>query len=112
MEHVFYLLSNGFLDEAYQKLVQTESWRYGEQTIAQEKELKLLQGYRALLDYQKWLKKKTELLELGEYVFLCPLAPVQATITLHNIHGIWKVGLNTKGEAWSYNAILTMVTYT
>ncbi|XP_066467787.1 TATA box-binding protein-associated factor RNA polymerase I subunit A isoform X1 [Tiliqua scincoides] len=66
LEHVFHLLCNGFLDEAYQNLVLAESWRYGEQTVAQEEDLKLVQGYRALLDYLKWLKKKTDLLKLDE----------------------------------------------
>ncbi|XP_061481125.1 TATA box-binding protein-associated factor RNA polymerase I subunit A isoform X2 [Rhineura floridana] len=66
LEHAFYLLCNGFVDEAYQNLVLAESWRYGEQTVAQDKELKLIQGYRGLLDYYKWLKKKTDMLELDE----------------------------------------------
>ncbi|XP_020642187.3 TATA box-binding protein-associated factor RNA polymerase I subunit A [Pogona vitticeps] len=66
LEHAFHLLCNGFLDEAYQNLVLAESWRYGELSIAQEKDLKLIQGYRGLLDYYKWLKKKTDILEIGE----------------------------------------------
>ncbi|XP_062980166.1 TATA box-binding protein-associated factor RNA polymerase I subunit A [Elgaria multicarinata webbii] len=66
LEHAFHLLCSGFLEEAYQHLVQAESWRYGEQTVDFEHELKLIQGYRGLLDYYKWLKKKTDLLELDE----------------------------------------------
>ncbi|XP_044286440.1 TATA box-binding protein-associated factor RNA polymerase I subunit A isoform X2 [Varanus komodoensis] len=66
LEHAFHLLCSGFLDEAYQHLVLAESWRYGEQTAVHEKELKLVQGYRGLLDYYKWLKRKTDLLELDE----------------------------------------------
>lgn len=62
------------MDEAYQNLILTESWRYGEETVAQEKELKLVQAYKGLIDYYMWLKKKTDLLELGEYV------PVHATV--------------------------------
>lgn len=70
MEHAFYLLCNGYVDEAYQNLVLAESWRYGEQTVLQEKELKLVQGYKGLLDYFHWLKKKTDMLQAGEYVFV------------------------------------------
>ncbi|KAG8123299.1 hypothetical protein E2320_018995 [Naja naja] len=66
LEHAFYLLCGGFLDEAYQNLILTESWRYGEETVAQEKELKLVQAYKGLIDYYRWLKKKTDLLELDE----------------------------------------------
>ncbi|KAJ7341047.1 hypothetical protein JRQ81_004723 [Phrynocephalus forsythii] len=66
LEHAFHLLCNGFLDDAYQNLVLAESWRYGELSIAQEKDLKLIQGYRGLLDYYNWLKKKTDILEIGE----------------------------------------------
>ncbi|XP_034967284.2 TATA box-binding protein-associated factor RNA polymerase I subunit A isoform X1 [Zootoca vivipara] len=66
LEHAFHLLCNGFEDEAYQNLVLAESWKYGEQTVIQNKELKLIQGYRGLLDYSKWLKKKTDMLGLDE----------------------------------------------
>ncbi|KAH0622677.1 hypothetical protein JD844_025184 [Phrynosoma platyrhinos] len=68
LEHAFHLLCNGFLEEAYQNLFLAESWRYGELTVIQEKERKLIQGYRGLLDYYKWLKKKTDMLELGEFL--------------------------------------------
>ncbi|XP_054837393.1 TATA box-binding protein-associated factor RNA polymerase I subunit A [Eublepharis macularius] len=66
LEHVFHLLCNGYVDEAYQNLALAESWRYGEQTVLQEKELKLIQGYKGLLDYFRWLKKKTDILQLEE----------------------------------------------
>ncbi|XP_025025961.1 TATA box-binding protein-associated factor RNA polymerase I subunit A isoform X1 [Python bivittatus] len=66
LEHAFHLLCSGFLDEAYQNLILAESWRYGEETVAQEKELKLVQAYKGLLDYYTWLKKKTDLLMLDE----------------------------------------------
>ncbi|XP_070590468.1 TATA box-binding protein-associated factor RNA polymerase I subunit A isoform X1 [Erythrolamprus reginae] len=66
LEHAFHLLCSGFVDEAYQNLSLTESWRYGEETVAQEKELKLIQAYKGLIDYYMWLKKKTDLLELDE----------------------------------------------
>nr|XP_056708308.1 TATA box-binding protein-associated factor RNA polymerase I subunit A [Euleptes europaea] len=66
LEHAFYLLCNGHVDEAYQNLVLAESWRYGEQTVLQEKDLKLVQGYKGLLDYFQWLKKKADMLQLEE----------------------------------------------
>nr|XP_003216044.1 PREDICTED: TATA box-binding protein-associated factor RNA polymerase I subunit A [Anolis carolinensis] len=66
LEHAFHLLCNGFLEEAYQDLSLAESWRYGELSLAQEKERKLIQGYRGLLDYYKWLKKRTDMLEHDE----------------------------------------------
>uniref|UniRef100_A0A670Z3Y5 TATA-box binding protein associated factor, RNA polymerase I subunit A n=1 Tax=Pseudonaja textilis TaxID=8673 RepID=A0A670Z3Y5_PSETE len=96
LEHAFHLLRSGFLDEAYQNLILTESWRYGEETVAQEKELKLVQAYKGLIHYYRWLKKKTDLLELGEYV---PLHAAVATCSSNSskvslreiirIPGVW-----------------------
>lgn len=74
-------MCNGFLDEAYQNLILAESWRYGEETVAQEKELKLVQAYKGLIDYYMWLKKKTDLLELGEYM------PIDATVAACSSNG-------------------------
>nr|XP_032640275.1 TATA box-binding protein-associated factor RNA polymerase I subunit A isoform X2 [Chelonoidis abingdonii] len=64
LEHVFHLLCNGLIDEAYQNLSLAEGWRYGEQTTAQDKELKLIQAYKGLLDYYNWTKKRKAMLEL------------------------------------------------
>ncbi|XP_077669854.1 TATA box-binding protein-associated factor RNA polymerase I subunit A isoform X3 [Eretmochelys imbricata] len=64
LEHVFHLLCNGLIDDAYQNLSLAEGWRYGEQTIAQDKELKLIQAYKGLLDYYNWAKKRKAVLEL------------------------------------------------
>ncbi|NXL33778.1 TAF1A polymerase, partial [Glaucidium brasilianum] len=69
LEHAFYLLHNGLIDEAYQNLSLAESWRFGEQTIIQDKEVKLIQAYMGLLDYYKWSKQKNILLEHGEEEF-------------------------------------------
>ncbi|XP_037989421.1 TATA box-binding protein-associated factor RNA polymerase I subunit A isoform X2 [Motacilla alba alba] len=66
LEHVFHLLCNGQIDEAYQNLSLAESWRFGEQTAIQDKEIKLVQAYRGLLDYCSWSKQKKILLEHGE----------------------------------------------
>uniref|UniRef100_A0A6G1RY68 TATA-box binding protein associated factor, RNA polymerase I subunit A n=1 Tax=Hypotaenidia okinawae TaxID=2861861 RepID=A0A6G1RY68_9GRUI len=65
LEHAFHLLCNGLIDEAYQNLSLAESWRYGEQTAIQDKEMKLIQAYRGLLDYYSWSKQKKILLEHG-----------------------------------------------
>ncbi|KAF1593370.1 UNVERIFIED_CONTAM: TATA box-binding protein-associated factor RNA polymerase I subunit A, partial [Eudyptes robustus] len=66
LEHAFHLLCNGLIDEAYQNLSLAESWRFGEQTAIQDKEMKLIQAYRGLLDYYSWFKQKTILLEHGQ----------------------------------------------
>lgn len=66
LEHAFHLLCNGLIDEAYQNLSLAESWRSGEQTAIQDKEMKLIQAYRALLDYYSWAKQKNILLEHGK----------------------------------------------
>ncbi|XP_068041680.1 TATA box-binding protein-associated factor RNA polymerase I subunit A isoform X3 [Anomalospiza imberbis] len=66
LEHVFHLLCNGQIDEAYQNLSLAESWRFGEQTAIQDKEIKLIRAYRGLLDYCNWFKQKNVLLEHGE----------------------------------------------
>lgn len=63
LEHVFHLLCNGQIDEAYQNLSLAESWRFGEQTAIQDKEMKLIEAYRGLLDYYSWSKQKNILLE-------------------------------------------------
>ncbi|XP_071595818.1 TATA box-binding protein-associated factor RNA polymerase I subunit A isoform X2 [Heliangelus exortis] len=65
LEHAFHLLCNGLIDDAYQNLSLAESWRYGEQTAIQDKEMKLIQAYRGLLDYYSWSKQKNILLEHG-----------------------------------------------
>ncbi|NXO01186.1 TAF1A polymerase, partial [Rhinopomastus cyanomelas] len=62
LEHAFHLLCNGLIDEAYQNLALAESWRFGEQTTLQDKEMKLVQAYRGLLDYYRWSKQKNILL--------------------------------------------------
>ncbi|NXI57698.1 TAF1A polymerase, partial [Chloroceryle aenea] len=66
LEHAFHLLCNGLIDEAYQNLSLAESWRFGEQTVIQDKEMKLIQAYRGLLDYYNWSKQKNILLEHGQ----------------------------------------------
>lgn len=63
LEHVFHLLCNGQIDEAYQNLSLAESWRFGEQTAIQDKEMKLIEAYRGLLDYYSWSKQKNILLK-------------------------------------------------
>ncbi|KAM6324422.1 TATA box-binding protein-associated factor RNA polymerase I subunit A [Aegotheles albertisi] len=66
LEHAFHLLCNGLIDDAYQNLSLAESWRFGEQTTIQDKEMKLIQAYKGLLDYYSWSKQKNILLEHGQ----------------------------------------------
>ncbi|NXW86888.1 TAF1A polymerase, partial [Alopecoenas beccarii] len=66
LEHVFHLLCNGLIDEAYQTLSLAESWRHGEHTSVRDKEMKLIEAYRGLLDYYRWAKQKHILLEHGQ----------------------------------------------
>ncbi|XP_053568501.1 TATA box-binding protein-associated factor RNA polymerase I subunit A isoform X2 [Bombina bombina] len=63
LEHVFYLLCNDMTEEAYRNLSMVESWRYGSLSVSQEKYIKLIQAYRALLDYHKWLDKKAGVID-------------------------------------------------
>ncbi|KAM4694202.1 TATA box-binding protein-associated factor RNA polymerase I subunit A [Discoglossus pictus] len=60
LEHAFYLMCNGMTEDAYRILSVAESWRYGAHTGSQQKLVKLIKAYRALLDYQKWVSKKAE----------------------------------------------------
>ncbi|XP_046769666.1 TATA box-binding protein-associated factor RNA polymerase I subunit A isoform X1 [Gallus gallus] len=69
LEHAFHLLCNGLVDEAYQNLSLAESWRFGEQTVVQDKEMKLIQAYRGLLDYYSWSNQKNILLKYGKEGF-------------------------------------------
>ncbi|KFV40908.1 TATA box-binding protein-associated factor RNA polymerase I subunit A, partial [Tyto alba] len=66
LEHAFHLLCNGLIDEAYEILSEAESWRYGERTASQDRDMKLIQAYRALLDYNRWSKLRDILLERGQ----------------------------------------------
>ncbi|XP_053919655.1 TATA box-binding protein-associated factor RNA polymerase I subunit A [Cuculus canorus] len=69
LEHSFHLLCNGLVDEAYQNLSLAESWRFGEHTAIRDKEIKLIQAYKGLLDYYSWSKQKNILLEHDEDEF-------------------------------------------
>ncbi|XP_006115652.2 TATA box-binding protein-associated factor RNA polymerase I subunit A isoform X1 [Pelodiscus sinensis] len=66
LEHVFHLLCNGLIDDAYRNLSLAEGWRYGEQTAAHDKEMKLIQAYKGLLDYYNWSEKRKAMLELDD----------------------------------------------
>ncbi|XP_009707732.1 PREDICTED: TATA box-binding protein-associated factor RNA polymerase I subunit A [Cariama cristata] len=66
LEHAFHLLCNGLIDEAYENLSVAESWRFGEQTVIQDKEMKLIRAYRGVLDYYSWSKQKNVLMERGQ----------------------------------------------
>ncbi|XP_028903481.1 TATA box-binding protein-associated factor RNA polymerase I subunit A [Ornithorhynchus anatinus] len=61
LQHAFYLMCNGMIEDAHRNLTLAESWRYGEKSSSQEKLIKLIQAYRGLLDYYTWSKKRVTL---------------------------------------------------
>uniref|UniRef100_A0A8C5PFK9 TATA-box binding protein associated factor, RNA polymerase I subunit A n=1 Tax=Leptobrachium leishanense TaxID=445787 RepID=A0A8C5PFK9_9ANUR len=63
LEQVFYLLCNDRIEDACRILMVAESWRYGKLSASQDKLFKLLQAYRALLDYRSWSHKKASAME-------------------------------------------------
>ncbi|XP_034018452.1 TATA box-binding protein-associated factor RNA polymerase I subunit A [Thalassophryne amazonica] len=58
LEHSFYLLLNGQIEDAKRQLSVAESWRYGKESAAQYNTAKLIQAYRGLLDYILWCNRK------------------------------------------------------
>ncbi|XP_063299873.1 TATA box-binding protein-associated factor RNA polymerase I subunit A isoform X1 [Pelobates fuscus] len=63
LEQAFYLLCNGQIEDASRVLMVAESWRFGTFSASQNKFFKLIQAYRALLDYRAWLDKKASVTE-------------------------------------------------
>ncbi|KAJ8271027.1 hypothetical protein GJAV_G00121940 [Gymnothorax javanicus] len=59
LEHSLHLLVTGRLDDAKRQLSVAESWRYGKVSASQSQTIKLIQAYRAFLDYFTWLAKKS-----------------------------------------------------
>lgn len=59
LEHSFHLLLHGQIEDAKRHLAGAESWRHGKETAAQFQRIKLIQGYRSLLDYIIWCEKKS-----------------------------------------------------
>ncbi|XP_035279386.1 TATA box-binding protein-associated factor RNA polymerase I subunit A [Anguilla anguilla] len=59
LEHSFHLLVNGKFDDAKRQLSVAESWRYGKISASQSQTIKLIQAYRAFLDYFTWSTKKS-----------------------------------------------------
>ncbi|XP_041064485.1 TATA box-binding protein-associated factor RNA polymerase I subunit A isoform X2 [Carcharodon carcharias] len=98
LEHAIHLMCNGKMDEAYRELSLAETWRYGEKSATQHKVLKLIQGYRALLDYYTWVKKNSALQEKADDAVDSGTAQEmhnyfrQASIGLHDVvehPGVW-----------------------
>ncbi|XP_030260944.1 TATA box-binding protein-associated factor RNA polymerase I subunit A isoform X1 [Sparus aurata] len=58
LEHSFYLMLNGHIEDAKHQLSVAESWRHGKESAAQYQRTKLIQAYRSLLDYIIWCDKK------------------------------------------------------
>ncbi|XP_061097357.1 TATA box-binding protein-associated factor RNA polymerase I subunit A isoform X2 [Conger conger] len=59
LEHSFHLLANGQLEDAKRQLSVAESWRYGKISASQSQTIRLIQAYRAFLDYFIWQEKKS-----------------------------------------------------
>ncbi|KAM9316860.1 TATA box-binding protein-associated factor RNA polymerase I subunit A [Gastrophryne carolinensis] len=59
LEQVYYLLCDGQTEEAYRVLSVAESWRFGKISISQDRLRKLLQAYKAVLDYRSWMDKRS-----------------------------------------------------
>ncbi|KAM9778190.1 TATA box-binding protein-associated factor RNA polymerase I subunit A isoform X1 [Syngnathus typhle] len=58
LEHSFYLLLHGQIENANRHLSIAESWRHGQETAHQYQRSKLIQAYSGLLDYIIWCDKK------------------------------------------------------
>lgn len=70
LQHALYLLHHGMLEDANRNLSQAETWRYGEKSSSQEVLINLIQAYKGLLQYYAWSKKKMELSQLGEWMWV------------------------------------------
>ncbi|KAK9956973.1 hypothetical protein ABG768_014672 [Culter alburnus] len=94
LEHSFYLLLNGQMDEAKRQLSIGQSWRHGTVSIAQGDTKKLIQAYCGFLDYLIWCKKKSSVPVTDEMSTNCDMHSYfrQASVTLKEIisqPGIW-----------------------
>ncbi|XP_069089955.1 TATA box-binding protein-associated factor RNA polymerase I subunit A isoform X2 [Pleurodeles waltl] len=111
LEHVFHLLCNGLTEDAYLNLTVAQSWRYGSKS--QEKTMKLIQAYRALLDYQRWSYKRCATLE-NELDYLSEAACAQemasyfkqATGALNEIikvPGVWDIFVQSYADLLEFH---------
>ncbi|XP_073528001.1 TATA box-binding protein-associated factor RNA polymerase I subunit A isoform X2 [Phyllobates terribilis] len=57
LEQVYHCLCNGQVDEAHRVLSLAESWRSGRHSFKQKHLQKLIQAYRAVLNYHSWVDK-------------------------------------------------------
>ncbi|KAG8547713.1 hypothetical protein GDO81_027718 [Engystomops pustulosus] len=58
LEQVYHSLCNGDYDEAYRVLSLAESWRCGRLAVRQKSNQRLVQGYRAALNYRSWVNRR------------------------------------------------------
>ncbi|XP_073412880.1 TATA box-binding protein-associated factor RNA polymerase I subunit A isoform X2 [Dendrobates tinctorius] len=57
LEQVYHCLCSGQIDEAHRVLSLAESWRSGRLSLKQKPLQKLIQAYRAVLNYRSWVDK-------------------------------------------------------
>ncbi|XP_066093929.1 TATA box-binding protein-associated factor RNA polymerase I subunit A isoform X3 [Saccopteryx bilineata] len=74
LQHVFYLLHHGMLDEASRNLSQAETWRYGDKSSSQKVLINLIKAYKGLFQYYCWSANKMELSKLDEDDYACSTA--------------------------------------
>ncbi|XP_062858030.1 TATA box-binding protein-associated factor RNA polymerase I subunit A [Trichomycterus rosablanca] len=94
LEHAFYLLLNGHIEDAKQRLSVAASWRYGKQSAGQSLGLKLIHAYAGLLDYLTWSAKRSSVSEAEDSGTTTEMHSYfrQALVTLQEIikqPGIW-----------------------
>ncbi|XP_077443174.1 TATA box-binding protein-associated factor RNA polymerase I subunit A [Stigmatopora argus] len=59
LEHCFYLMLHGHIENAKHHLLEAESWRYGRESARQLQKTIMIQAYRSFLDYIIWCDKKS-----------------------------------------------------
>lgn len=111
LEHVFHLLCHGLTEDAYLNLTVAQNWRHGDSS--QDKIMKLIHAYRALLVYQKWSHKRCATLE-NELDYLSEAACAQemasyfqqATGALREIiqvPGVWDVFVQSYADLLEFH---------
>lgn len=99
LEQAFHIMCYGELNEAHRVLSLAESWRCGQHSIKQNKLQKLIQAYKAILNYRTWVDKRSALTQNGlGYTSQSSAAQAmdsyyrQATVILQDIiqsPGVW-----------------------
>ncbi|XP_044145617.1 TATA box-binding protein-associated factor RNA polymerase I subunit A isoform X1 [Bufo gargarizans] len=63
LEQIYHLLCSGDTDEVNRVVSSLDSWRYGQHSIKQNKLQKLIQAYRAVLNYRAWVERRSAVTE-------------------------------------------------